>query len=105
MRLPGRRLPPRVGHCWLSGKAGALLEERLGAAPLWRLSWEQLSLSGNCKLRNRSVAGRSSEEAGGLGEGLGLDTAPPGASFGAAWAAMEQHTGMGRYRIAGGVRP
>lgn len=45
---------------------------------------------------------RSSEEAGGLlGEGLGLDTAPPGASFGAAWAAMEQHSGMGRYRIAG----
>lgn len=47
-------------------------------------------------------AERSSEEAGGLlGEGLGLDTAPPGASFGAAWAAMEQHSGMGRYRIAG----
>lgn len=51
-------------------------------------------------------AERSSEEAGGLlGEGLGLDTAPPGASFGAAWAAMEQHSGMGRYRIAGGAQP
>ena len=49
-------------------------------------------------------AGRSSDEAGALGEGLGLDTAPPGASFGAAWAAMEQHTGMGRYRIAGAVQ-
>ncbi len=51
-----------------------------------------------------AFADRSSDEAGGLlGEGLGLDTAPPGASFGAAWAAMEQHTGMGRYRIAGGA--
>ena len=48
----------------------------------------------------------SSGEAGPIAEGLGLDNAPPGASFGAAWAAMESSTlgGMGRFRIAGGRR-
>jgi hypothetical protein len=53
----------------------------------------------------------SSEEAAilGVGEGLGLDTAPPGVSFGAAVGALESGMGgggmggggMGRFRIAG----
>jgi [3-methyl-2-oxobutanoate dehydrogenase (acetyl-transferring)] kinase len=79
----------------LSDQGGGIAESDVDA--VWQFGFTTTTTHG----RRRS-GDRSSDEAGGLlGEGLGLDTAPPGASFGAAWAAMEQHTGMGRYRIAG----
>ncbi|KAL4442411.1 hypothetical protein ABPG77_004995 [Micractinium sp. CCAP 211/92] len=54
--------------------------------------------AGGALLGGAGQAGSSGEGGGQLAEGLGMDTAPPGASLGAAFGAVE---GSSRFRIAG----
>ncbi|KAL4447906.1 hypothetical protein ABPG75_005125 [Micractinium tetrahymenae] len=79
---PGRTARADGSGSGLRGAGGALL----GSSP----SASDFSGGGE--------AGSSGEGGGLMGEGLGLDTAPPGASFGAAFNAMESSS---RFRIAG----
>ena len=117
-------LPLQPACCRLSDQGGGIHEE--DAEAVWQFGFSTTTNTSNSSRRARrrsnsgggsspgSDGGGSSGEAGeGEGEGLGMDTTPPGASFGAAWAAMESTVGgaaggsggvggMGRYRIAGG---
>ncbi len=58
--------------------------------------------AGGALLGGAGQAGSSGEGGGPLGEGLDFDTAPPGASLGAAFGAIE---GSSRFRIAGALVP
>lgn len=99
---------PRVLYR-LSDQGGGIAEEDMAA--VWQFGFTTTRAGrrhsghsgGSGSLSSSSLGRASSEEAGGpVAEGLGLDNAPPGVSFGATWAAMESSVGgMGRFRIAG----
>jgi hypothetical protein len=123
MHLSTHTLPLRSACCRLSDQGGGIHEE--DAEAVWQFGFSTTTNTSSSSSRahrsgNSGSGGSSPGRDGGgssgetgEGEGLGMDTAPPGASFGAAWAAMESTVGgaagggggvggMGRYRIAGG---
>lgn len=98
--------------CRLSDQGGGIPEGMVDS--VWQFGFTTSGTRAGCPARGGSglrgaggallggagQAGSSGEGGGPLGEGLGFDTAPPGASFGAAFGAIE---GSSRFRIAGAL--
>lgn len=110
-RAPPHPSPHAPDPRRLSDQGGGIAEA--DAASVWQFGFTTTGRHAGGHARRRrhgghgaagaaAGAGSSGEAGGRVAEGLGLDNAPPGVSFGAAWAAMEgSMAGMGRFRIAG----